>query len=568
MSRKKVLGIIGAILVFSVCLVLIPYFTTLENSIESRGKRETETDEGPSFRRFASELTGVQDSLDDDNTVVLDGFDSIWDWDIIGLQLKQNFMDGAYDTEGFTKDDVGLKQATSEGGSKELDDVDTDLLRRKSKKPFPGLTESMYNSMNEIFYRRWAFIDISLEALDVKTGQPQINDMGFVDNVYEGYSVDAPIVSDLISSFNCQDDGVNLWSGGAGPLELSVLVPAEPVIFSQKGKTGVSKVSGEDIYNGPIEDYKFYFQFLEGLMSAARNLKNIGGVTPKLNVLQYGSGDSVALRMRIKLKSGNSAWKLFDNSGKQWFQAPRIPIVSKRGQKQIVITRPDMPVIARKTMSLLTRNTQSTTAAVGYTKVILWFISAAPDFASLEQDDSGYQLLKQEYVVIPVGLGVEKNLWQKFMAYINTDLQSLYSKDLDYTQHFNLQTADDMASPDFITSINRYLCLVQHRATCRLVAEAENPFNIDSAATTPYPTDLYDANDREVSTSTYFITTTASTEPVSEYRGLDDSIQPKARLEIDSCCGHDQFFAVPYDQNSHKCCSSGKVAAHGNECKA
>lgn len=433
--------------------------------------------------------------------------------------------------------------------------------KRKKKKPAgggaKGVSEDMHNTMLKLHERHWGLVDLTLKALGVRYGKGEADQFGEMTDDFAGWARNAPIIDQFTDEFQCRDDGKNIWEGGAGPLDAWVLIPQEPVLFSNRG--GSEDARGNKVFNEHLEDYQYYWRWFEKWIASARGA-DFGASSPKLQVASYGAKDNVQFKLRAKLKA-QGVWSIINQQSK-WFQTPKIPI---NKDKRLYISQPDMPGIAAK---LNTQRMVDSTPSAGYTSVVIWFLQNAPDMTPFQIPEKleELRLLHSRAAVIPIGVGGDKEMFRNLMAYIRPELQGVYSKDADYSQYFHVNTPQDLMSDEFMSNLNKYICLIQHRATCRLLRAAAYTATEDEP-TQAGPTEGFgdyvdggfrEIGDLDIPTDSSF-TISATISPPTK--------GPTQDVQIDSCCGHDQFTASPYDQNLRRCCSDGKTVSLDSRCR-
>merc|ERR1712062_144850 len=105
-------------------------------------------------------------------------------------------------------------------------------------------------------------------------------------------------------------------------------------------------------------------------------------------------------------------------------------------------------------------------------------MGSPPDLSSHHEDNlneiSEFQKLRQKATIIPVGIGIDKEIWNKFMAFLMPEYQKYYAKDEEFSGNFLVKNMDELVSEEFIQGLNKYLCLVTHRSSCRTLRKG-NP---------------------------------------------------------------------------------------------
>ena len=112
-------------------------------------------------------------------------------------------------------------------------------------------------------------------------------------------------------------------------------------------------------------------------------------------------------------------------------------------------------------------------ASAGDDCILIWFWQDVPIDVNQFLVPEDYDILLQLHdlcTMIPVIIGpdAKTDKWKKFVANLQPGLRGKYAKDSDYSGAFYLEEMKDLMSDEFSTHLNNYLCLVKHRATCRI----------------------------------------------------------------------------------------------------
>jgi len=159
------------------------------------------------------------------------------------------------------------------------------------------------------------------------------------------------------------------------------------------------------------------------------------------------------------------------------------------------------------------------------------------------------------------------DIWKKFVANIMPGRRSQIAKDPDFSGAFYVNSLSELQNDDLMAHINKYLCLVKNRATCRIYEAAYDIPTSDGAPTeaaTEAPSIDRFIDDYDTATEApteQSVTTGGATEPFTEEQATTNAGTPKVPV-IDSCCGHDGYNSIPYDSELRTCCEGGNVAAY------
>ena len=91
-----------------------------------------------------------------------------------------------------------------------------------------------------------------------------------------------------------------------------------------------------------------------------------------------------------------------------------------------------------------------------------------------------HELIKELHsvcTVIPVIVGpdAKSDNWKNFVANLSPGLQLSVPKDEDYSGQFYVEKLQDLVDGDLVEKINKFQCLVENRATCRIFGDAFLP---------------------------------------------------------------------------------------------
>ena len=204
--------------------------------------------------------------------------------------------------------------------------------------------------------------------------------------------------------------------------------------------------------------------------------------------------------------------------------------------------------------------------------VVIWMFQDIPrdinDFMVPEQFMM-FEELQSMCTLIPVIVAPgakDSEAWKRFVANILPGRRSQYAKDPDYSGAYYVESFAELKDEQLMSHIQKYLCLVKNRATCRITEAA---FEIPTSGGSPTEGSLTEAppgidrfiadyGDEDAATTETTITGgQAATEPFTE----EVTAAPKIPV-IDSCCGHDGYQGIPYDSELRTCCESGSVASY------
>jgi len=200
--------------------------------------------------------------------------------------------------------------------------------------------------------------------------------------------------------------------------------------------------------------------------------------------------------------------------------------------------------------------------------MLFWFFQDVPsdldDFIVPEQFEM-LQELHSLCTVVPIIVNpdAKTNNWKNFVANLVPGLQQNYVKDADYSGAFFVESLAGLMEDGLIEHLNKFQCLIENRAGCRISAPAwippasDQPTGADPTEgfrAVIYEDEATDApEEEEATTTTEAILTTAGTTTTAKIP------------EIDSCCGHDPFSGTAFDSELKTCCEDGVVRAYAFE---
>lgn len=205
------------------------------------------------------------------------------------------------------------------------------------------------------------------------------------------------------------------------------------------------------------------------------------------------------------------------------------------------------------------------TATAGDNCVLFWFFQDVPSDIDDFQIPEDFEMIEELHSIctlIPIIVGPKANSpdWKNFVANILPGSRTKYAKDADYTGAYYANSFADLNDDALFEHMNKYQCLVENRATCRMVADAWAP--PASGDPTGEPTMGFRGVEAD------YEATPGSVEDKDEPEGTDGPATTGAAgttakvPEIDSCCGHNGFSAIPFDSEMKTCCEDGTVRAY------
>ena len=464
--------------------------------------------------------------------------------------------DASISFDGFSDDDVFMFQNRgNKGGNK----------KNNQAKKFRGLTQDLQESMDEFHSSGWKKTGLLLQSDGVELAIPKYNPRRAPEFLYPGFDSTNEFVEDVINDYKCSNDGADIWQGKHGPVEVTILIPSDPVL-NANGASTVNQY-GDTVFNGPITEYAGYTNFVNTLLNPAREANNgrgVGGGRTRLNLATY-AGDEHKLIFRGKLSSG--PWKTLDNALVNQLSYPKVAIKTRQGKKQIAINTVNYPRIAQKyDETQFKKESAESTPTNSMTSVLIWLISTPPNMKAFHENNELHEAissLRKKATVIPVGIGIDQDTWDRFMVQWFPERSFKYARDSDFASALLVDKIGDLSNANFITNLNQFLCLTLSRGSCRIVRKGEAA-DVLSFLDESY---LTTAETTTMGTSTTFFTTSTTegtTTTDNGFRGIDEfdyDGMDRPELVPNMCCGHDMFRAEMYDNEYQKCCPSGMVVS-------
>lgn len=538
------------ILTGAACLMGAGIFTYYSLNAESHS--EDDQSKIRTSRSATSFLQGYSDEFADTVTLDLEHM-SEWATDNWFQDQLDRETDSVFDFFDMDNDDVNFFQQTGQ-----------DARKKKPPKKGTGFNEEMATSMVKLFEEKWMLVDLSLQALDVHPVYPKKN-----ENVHKGFDDTSGAVEELTESFRCSGDNVEMFSGKHGPVELTVLLPTDPIMYATGQPTEDN--DGNRVFYSPVKDYSKYVEFAQAYVDDLRSFSKSGGTLSPSSGSRFNIGSYTYNTMRLNFRGRighKSFWNLLDNQAVNSLAYPKATIKVIKGEgPTLMVNDVNIPKVSERINSMLfnKKNTAST-PFVANTNVILWIMSTAPDLAAHSDPDfmDSWQELRSNAVVVPIGVGIRSDIWEKFMAFLLPEIQELYAKDYDFSGHFLLDNVDQLKDSSFIQTINNYLCLTVNRASCRITRKGDKQIDFraalnqfDVAVSTAEPAWL--DPDYKFDPSAYENKDWED----QNYYGDEDLerlvAEEEVEFEANSCCGHDMYQARSYDSRYQECCWNGRI---------
>lgn len=510
-------------------------------------------------RSATSFLQGFSDDFADTVTLDLEHMDE-WANDNWFQDQLDRESDSVYDFFNMGGDDVMFFQNSDS-------DPEQDARKKKPPKKGTGFNTEMANSMVKLFEEKWMLVDLSLQALDVHAVYPKKN-----DNVHKGFEDTSGAVEELTNVYQCSGDNVEMFSGKHGPVELTVLLPTDPIMYS--AGTPTIENDGNQIYYSPVKDYTKYVEFAQAFVDDLRNFSQSGGTLSPATGSKFNIGSYTYNTMRLNFRGRighKSFFNLLDNQAVNSLRYPKATIKVIKGEgPKLMVNDVNIPKVSERINSMLfNKKNSASTPFVANTNIILWVMSTAPDLAAHSDPDfmNSWQELRDNAVVVPIGVGIQPEIWEKFMAFLLPEMQELYAKDYDYAGHFLLENVDQLKNPSFLQTVNNFLCLTVNRVSCRITKKGDKQIDYRSALANQFDVAVSTAEpawldpDYKFDPSAY---ENQEWQGDNSYYGDEDLerlvAEEEVEFEANSCCGHDIYQARSYDSRYQECCWNGRIA--------
>lgn len=458
-------------------------------------------------------LADVQDLSDDSDFVVddLSIFEDDW--------TKENNTDL---WEQFQRD-LGV----------ELDDDDVSVKQRRinwsrfKENQIPGL----HNNMQQEYTKRIDALEFFNEISGASYGRRDPSEFGesYGDEKggYEGYDDMAPQVEEFLDAFQCSDDGSALHRAG-GKTSFWFLFPAGVPLFTSRQMH--------------VKAYAGYWEFLIRMAGSFP----VGSDT-RLSIGVYGNG-AVFTPRGYKFRK-NMPWSRIS----RFYKKPRM-----------MASRPKFFASLNVLLSFIPRYGQST-AAAGDNCYLFWFFHDVPQDLNDFMIPENYEDIRNlhnicQVLPIIIAPNADHEMWKKFTAQVVPGLQTHYSKDPEFSSVWYLKDFSELSQAQFIQNVNQYMCLVENRATCRIRMDGFVP-PPSASPTEAEPTES-DFRGIQEEYAEYEPEAPAVVATESEPEATEAGKKEKKEVEIDSCCGHNQYSGTPFDSELRTCCSDGKVRAY------
>ena len=424
--------------------------------------------------------------------------------------------------------------------------------------------ESLTSQMNNIFNQGWSKMNFLLDSDNIEVAQPAIKENGQMENTYDGLDNINPIIQSILEDTHCDLNGLDLFSGKYGQVDLSFFVPVEPVLSAE------SKYNGHENGNAPITEYKNYFNFINRFLTPTKNFHQKGGkLSPKsrFNIATFSSDN---YKMVLKGKFSGNPWSTLANVGKNQLTYPKVKI---KGGNSITVPFVNYNEIARKFLEVgggggeSSKITRKSTFSSDTTSIFIWLISTPPLYNGFLNEETKNSILnlRKRTVIIPIGVGIDQKIWEKFMVLWFPEMADKYSKDKEFSGHFLVKEAKNLLDQNFIRNLNQYLCLAISRTSCRAIRRGQNIGGIWMAPTTPN----YETMTTDWFTTAEVTTTSQNIDDLNDFniiRSVNNSPDYdtfEQKNTPDSCCGHDLYRAKMYDSEISECCHGGRVMKKG-----
>jgi hypothetical protein len=424
-------------------------------------------------------------------------------------------------------DDVLMKQEGRRGAGKKKNRGKAVNWARLRENAVEGLHDQMVSE----FAAREDKLNFFNSISGVSYGRRDPADFGGEENNegdYAGYDKTAPIVQQFVDAFGCRADGKNLWRSGS-KTSIWTLFPQSVPMFTEA--------------KNHISDWNNYWRFVMKLSTAWPKDQN----DMRFSIGTYGSSAQFTPR-GYKYKA-NTPWSRMQ----KYYKKPRM-----------AASQPRFFGTLRSTLTYLPRYGISS-AAAGDNCVLIWFFQDVPSDVDDFQIPEEFEMVEELHsicTVIPIIVGPNANsdAWKNFVANVLPGTRSKYTKDDDFTGAFYSESLGGLQDDGLMEHINKYMCLVENRATCRMTADAF------VAPASDGPTVVATLNFRGLEED--------YEGPAADDGGDDGPAGTDAAAttggpattakipEIDSCCGHDGYSATPFDSELRTCCEDGQVRAY------
>jgi len=378
------------------------------------------------------------------------------------------------------------------------------------------------------------------------------------DNTYPDYNGDNkthPSMQKFLDEFGYDQDATKLFA--ASKTQIWFLLPGAVPLFG-----------GEDDH---IEAYGNYWKFVEKFKTA----------------FDHGSFQAGARRTMLRISIG--LWQngaVFSPRG-AIYRAKRFPWVRVSQYYTRPRTTTAMPKIITTAGTLLKWVTRfgASTVSAGTDCYVIWFHQDfAADAADLLDPEKFEQmeLLYKQCTVIHMYVGFDKTspATMAYAAAVNPALQRGYAKDPEFSGSFFFDDLHAIAEPEAFSAVTKYMMITKNRAGCRststgwiapeivpmptggasLPTGMPNRFNDERTAQANYNDLTLGPNEDGLELATVLPTNFRSLWGPGEDRNLGEKL-----MEVDSCCGHDMWTAIPFDSELRTCCNNGQVLLWGEE---
>lgn len=431
--------------------------------------------------------------------------------------------------------DLWSEFVRSVGGELTEDDVSPKQRRINWNRLRENQLEKLHENMLAEFATHYDALSFYNEISGVDYGRRDPSEFGEEmddEGDYSGFDRTAPVVQKFVDALDCKANGKGVFGNG-GVLNFWFLMPSGVPLFSEKGNH--------------ISDYSHFWNFF---MKFADSWPGTRGNNVRFSIGSYGNGANFAPR----------GYKFRNNV--PWSRMQRL-----YRKPKMQATRPKIFSALRSLLTYLPRYGVST-ASAGDDCVLIWLFQDVPrdlnDFMVPEEFEMVTEI-NSMCTIVPIIIAPQAQsdakaheAWRKFAANLLPGTRTMLAKDPDFAGPFFVDKHSDLESPALVEHVHKYLCLIKNRANCRIVADGWVPPSSEGASTDG-PTDAFRGIEDDYSADE---PTEPPTPGITETPGTTLEATTAKVPEIDSCCGHDSYTAVPFDSELKTCCENGKVMAY------
>lgn len=325
-----------------------------------------------------------------------------------------------------------------------------------------------------------------------------------------------------------------------------------------------------------VRDYRTYIKFIKALLQKGidhSNSKTQMHYDNRLKIYQYTNTlirpgqteHQFELILNSGLGTSNSFWNRLESNKINNFNFPKVLITKNKdkGRPVLRVYNVDYPKVFGSLAAKIRDNKPDQTHfTLFFVHMPLQLFKTADDLDSWVES---YRLqvarLRARSILIPIGISVPEEAWEKFISLVFPETMEYFSVDANFAQRLRVDHINDLLDQvnginQHVQNLHRFMCLSMSRLSCFMATRgSEKVTDSEEWVTTTNGPETVGADFNEDQYD-------YDTDTEVGFKGVDDmydgdyteSEMQQIDEGPDSCCGTDMWNSFKYNSRVKGCC--------------